>query len=113
MDGHCWTGGSTCPNTPGWPISAAVARPGVPEQAAFATKPALAAEMTADALDTGLTVRGVSGDEVYGHDPRLRALLEHRRIGYVPAIAGNRRVNLERIDRSAAASAAGVADRHW
>ncbi|MET8340966.1 hypothetical protein ABZV22_45300 [Streptosporangium canum] len=71
---------------------------------------ALAAEMIADALDAGLTARWVNGDEVYGQDPRLRALPEHRRIGYVLAIAGNRRVNLEGIDRSVAA---GVADRHW
>ncbi|MFB9629995.1 IS701 family transposase [Nonomuraea helvata] len=89
------------------------AKAGVPEQTAFATKPALAAEMIADALDAGLSARWVSGDEVYGQDPRLRGLLEQRRIGYVLAIAGNRRVNLDGIDRSAADIAAGVADRHW
>ncbi|SDK62492.1 SRSO17 transposase [Nonomuraea maritima] len=89
------------------------AQAGVPEEAAFATKPALAAEMIAAALDTGLSARWVSGDEVYGQDPRLRALLERRRVGYVLAIAGNRRVNLAGLDRSAAGVAAGVADRHW
>lgn len=86
---------------------------GVPEQATFATKPALAAEMIADALDAGLSARWVSGDEVYGQDPRLRTLLEQRRIGYVLAIAGNRRVNLEGADRSVADITADVADRHW
>lgn len=89
------------------------AKAGVPEQAAFATKPALAAEMIDAALDTGLPTRWVSGDEVYGQDPRLRALLEQRGVGYVLAIAGNRRVNLDGTDRSAAGIAADVADRHW
>nr|WP_158578970.1 transposase [Spongiactinospora rosea] len=41
---------------------------GVPEQVTFATKPASAAEMIADVLDTGLTTQWVSGDEVYGHN---------------------------------------------
>ncbi len=89
------------------------AEAGVPEQATFATKPALAAEMIAAALDAGLAARWVSGDEVYGQDPRLRALLERRHVGYVLAIAGNRRVNLDGADRSAADIAADVADRHW
>ncbi|MDF5754611.1 IS701 family transposase [Spongiactinospora sp. TRM90649] len=86
---------------------------GVPAQTTFATKPALAAEMVADALDAGLAARWVSGDEVYGQDPRLRAMLERRRIGYVLAIAGNLRVGLEGIDRDVADIATGVADRHW
>jgi SRSO17 transposase len=55
----------------------------------------------------------VSGDEVYGQDPRLRAALETRRIGYVLAIAANRRVDLEGVQASAAEVAARVADRHW
>ncbi|MEV4524563.1 hypothetical protein [Streptosporangium sp. NPDC049304] len=40
----------------------------------IAAKPALAAEMIADAPDAGLSARWVSGDEVYGQDPRLRTL---------------------------------------
>jgi SRSO17 transposase len=69
--------------------------------------------MIADVLDAGLSARWVSGDDVYGQDPRLRALLERRRIGYVLAIAGNRRVNLDGVDHSAADIATSVADRHW
>src|SRR4051794_5366543 len=34
----------------------------------------------------------VTGDEVYGADPRLAGCLEGRSIGYVLAIAGNRRL---------------------
>ena len=59
---------------------------GVPEQATFATKPALAAEMIVDALDAGLSARWVSGDEVYGQDPRLRALSNGFPISFVSVI---------------------------
>ncbi|WP_435810439.1 transposase, partial [Streptosporangium canum] len=65
---------------------------GVPEQAVFATKPALAAQMIAAALEIGIEASWVTGDEVYGQAPRLRRLLEEREVGYVLAIAGNRRV---------------------
>ncbi|WP_344982567.1 transposase, partial [Nonomuraea soli] len=80
---------------------------GVPEGAAFATKPALAAAMIDAALDAGLPAQWVSGDEVSGQAPRLRGLLEQRGISYVLAIAGNRRVNLGGTDRSAAADGPG------
>jgi SRSO17 transposase len=64
---------------------------GVPAEVAFATKPTLARVMLVRALDAGLPA-GVAGDEVYGADPDLRAELEARRVGYVLAIAGNRRL---------------------
>ncbi|MGP3966025.1 IS701 family transposase [Nonomuraea sp. 3N208] len=86
---------------------------GVPDEIAFATKPALATQMILAALDAGVPASWVTGDEVYGQDPRLRAALEARRIGYVLAIAGNRRVDLEGVQVSAAEVAARVADRHW
>jgi SRSO17 transposase len=60
---------------------------GVPDDAAFATKPALAREMIARALDAGTPAAWVAGDEVYGNDPRLRADLHTRQIGYVLAVA--------------------------
>ena len=53
----------------------------------FATKPALANVMITRALDAGIGVRWVTGDEVYGGDPTLRRSLEERGIGYVLAIA--------------------------
>jgi SRSO17 transposase len=86
---------------------------GVPDEVGFATKPALATAMVLAALEAGVPARWVSGDEVYGQDPRLRAALEQRRTGYVLAIAGNRRVELEGVQVSAAEVAARVADRHW
>src|SRR3954462_2327758 len=64
---------------------------GVPADVGFATKPALATAMLTRALDAGVPAAWVTGDEVYGADPDLRAALEARRIGYVLAIAGNRR----------------------
>ena len=60
---------------------------GVPDQVGFATKPALATRMVTRALDAGVPAAWVTGDEVYGADPRLRAALEARSIGYVLAVA--------------------------
>jgi len=60
---------------------------GIPEGTAFATKPALARRMLARALDAGVPTSWVTGDEVYGADPGLRADLEARRTGYVLAVA--------------------------
>src|SRR5690348_15876933 len=59
---------------------------GVPADTAFATKPALAQEMIGRALDAGTPAGWVTGDEVYGQDPRLRAELARRGLGYVLAI---------------------------
>jgi len=65
---------------------------GVPDEVAFATKPALARQMIARALDAGVPACWVTGDEVYGADPSLRGELEARRIGYVLAVGSDRRV---------------------
>jgi SRSO17 transposase len=60
---------------------------GVPAQVGFATKPALATRMVTRALDAGVPAAWVTGDEVYGACPRLRACLEARGIGEVLAVA--------------------------
>ncbi len=65
---------------------------GIPEGTAFATKPKLARAMISRALDAGTPAAWVTGDEVYGADPGLRADLERRRIGYVLAVAATHRV---------------------
>jgi SRSO17 transposase len=65
---------------------------GVPDQVGFATKPALASQMLARTLDAGVPAAWVTGDEVYGADPALRAGLEARGIGYVVAVACDHRV---------------------
>lgn len=65
---------------------------GVPDQVGFATKPTLARQMIAAALHAEIPFAWVTGDEVYGADPGLRADLEHWRIGYALAVGCDRRV---------------------
>ncbi|WUX26822.1 IS701 family transposase [Streptomyces sp. NBC_01438] len=84
-------------------------RAGVPDQAQFATKPTLAGQMIAAALDAGISASWVTGDEAYGQDPHLRALLESRGIGYVLAVACSARVRINQGRTAARADA--VADR--
>lgn len=60
---------------------------GIPQGTAFATKPALAKEMIGRALDAGTPAGWVAADEVYGQDPKLRAELARRGLGYVLAVA--------------------------
>jgi SRSO17 transposase len=59
---------------------------GVPEAAEFRTKPQLARGMLERALAAGVPARGVTGDEVYGGDVRLRVWLEEHRLPHVLAI---------------------------
>jgi SRSO17 transposase len=83
---------------------------GIPEQVRFATKPALASAMLTRALDAGIPAAWVTGDEVYGNSPQLRAALEARGIGYVLAVACDHRVSgTDRAD----ALAARVPARAW
>ncbi|MFE3061001.1 transposase, partial [Nocardia sp. NPDC059236] len=65
---------------------------GVPDEVGFSTKPALAKRLIIDALDAGVPAPSVTGDEVYGGDPKLRSALETRSTGYVFAVACDHRV---------------------
>ena len=65
------------------------AKTGVPAEVAVATKPALAREMIAAALDTGMPCAFVLADAVYGSDSGLRRMLEERGQNYVLAVRGN------------------------
>src|SRR3954469_6215897 len=67
----------------------------VPEGIPFLTKPEIAREMIARALDAGVPCAWVLGDEVYGADRRLRAMLEERGRPYVLAIRSNDRLDAE------------------
>ncbi|MGW5126807.1 IS701 family transposase [Streptomyces sp. NPDC004069] len=60
---------------------------GLGEDTVFATKPELARTMIERFLDAGHYVGWVTGDEVYGGNPKLRTALEERGIGYVLAVA--------------------------
>jgi hypothetical protein len=66
---------------------------GLPGKTAFATKPARARRMIGRTLDAGTPAAWVTGDEVYGADPGLRADLERRQIGYVLAVAASCQVS--------------------
>jgi SRSO17 transposase len=66
---------------------------GIPnEHRGFATKPTLAQALIARAVEAKIPAGWVAGDEVYGADPRLRADVRTHGLGYVLAIAANRRV---------------------
>ncbi len=67
-------------------------RAGVPADVEFATKPALAQQMIASALDAAVPARFVAGDQVYGNDSKLRTALQQRGVGYVLAVACDHRV---------------------
>lgn len=58
----------------------------VPADVRFATKPQLAKELVLRALESGLPVAWVTGDEVYGGDYHLRAALEARQQSYALTI---------------------------
>lgn len=61
----------------------------VPDDALFATKPAMAREMVARILDEGAPCAFVLADALYGSDYQFRRMLEQRRQAYVLAIRSN------------------------
>ena len=66
---------------------------GIPQhKRGFATKPTLARQLIDRAVAADVPAGWVAGDEVYGADPRLRAAVRGHGLGYVLAIAANRRV---------------------
>src|ERR1700712_3001135 len=79
----------------GW-AKDAVRRQGavVPETVAFQTKPAIAAEMIAAALDAGAPCAFVLADALYGADSRIRRMLEARQQPYVLATRSNHALRL-------------------
>ena len=64
----------------------------VPEDVAFATKPAMARAMVTRLLDAGLPCAWVLADALYGSDYRLRRMLEDRGQAYVLAVRGNQSI---------------------
>ena len=90
-----------------------LAEAGVPDDIAFATKPALAAGMLRRVLRADVPARWVAGDEVYGNDPVLRAECEAHRIGYVLAIGRDRRVRTPAGSVRADTLAASLPRRAW
>jgi SRSO17 transposase len=60
---------------------------GIPADAGFATKPALAQKMIGRAAAAGVPFAWVTADEVYGDNGPLRAWLEGRQIAHVLAVS--------------------------
>jgi len=66
---------------------------GIPtDRRGFATKPTLATALIDRAIEAHVPAAWMAGDEVYGADPRLRAAIRGHGLGYVLAVAANRRV---------------------
>lgn len=65
---------------------------GVPADIEFATKAQLACALVDRFFDAGGTAAGLTGDEVYGDAPELRANCERRGLPYVLAIGCHRRL---------------------
>lgn len=59
------------------------ATPSADDEFAFKTKPELAVEILTDLRDAGVLPPWVTGDEVYGQNPALRAFCENNNVGYV------------------------------
>jgi SRSO17 transposase len=86
---------------------------GIPAQVGFATKPALATRMLGRGLDAGVPAAWVTGDEVDGACPGLRAELEARQVGYVLAVACDRPVRIGAGTQRADALLTRVPARAW
>jgi SRSO17 transposase len=86
---------------------------GLPTQVGFATKPKLATAMICRALEAGVPAGWVTGDEVYGANPGLRAELEARQIGYVLAVACDHPVGFGGTTQRADALLRQVPARAW
>ncbi len=65
---------------------------GIPDNQAFATKPALARQMLSRTFDAGVVLAWVTGDSVYGDDRVLRGWLEERKQAYVLAVSSDETV---------------------
>lgn len=93
------------------------AEAGIPDDITFQTKPELAQQMLARALQADVPAAWVTGDEVYGGARRLRLWLEAAQQPFVLAIKRSEPVWVlsERgpLERSAADIAAGIAPDAW
>ncbi len=77
---------------------------------AFVTKPQIACELIAAALDAGTPCAWVLADSLYGSDSRLRRMLEARRQPYVLAVRSNHVLRLLTADGLLQTDPAGLAD---
>lgn len=73
---------------------------GIPDERAFATKPALAVEMLERTRAAGVVLTWVTGDSIYGDDRTLRGWLEQQQQAYVLAVSGKEHVWLAQRQQS-------------
>ena len=86
---------------------------GIPDDRAFATKPALARQMLQRAFDAGVALAYVTGDSVYGDDYALRTWLEERQQPYVLARSCNEYVWIGHEQRTIASILAELPQEGW
>jgi SRSO17 transposase len=86
---------------------------GVPDERAFATKPALARQMLQRSFDAGVSLAYVAGDSVYGDDYELRIWLEERKQAYVLARSCDESVWIGVQQRTIAAVLAELEEQDW
>src|SRR6266496_4751338 len=88
-------------------------RAGIPDDRAFATKPALAQQMLLRTFDAGVVLAWVSGDSVYGDDRSLRGWLEQRKQAYVLAVSSNETVWINQVQQQIKAIVAALPNAGW
>lgn len=84
---------------------------GIGDEVEFATKPELAIAMLTRTLDGGVPAQWLTGDEVYGQHPGLRAFAAQRGLSYVLAVPSNQWVWTTGPQGPVQAHAKTVADR--
>ena len=82
----------------------------VPDAVAFATKPRIACELIAAALDAGVPCAWMLADALYGSDLRLRRMLEERGQPYVLAVRSNHTLRMVTVDGFLQTDPAAMAD---
>jgi SRSO17 transposase len=86
----------------------------VPEDQRFMTKPEIARDLIAAALEAGIPCAYVLADALYGSDKSLRVMLEQREQPHVLAVRSNERLMAGSFHTRAAAEIAdGVAPGDW
>jgi SRSO17 transposase len=88
-------------------------RAGIPDDRAFATKPALAQQMLARTFDAAVQLAWVTGDSVYGDDRALRHWLEERCQAYVLAVSGKDTVWIAQVQQSVTTIVTDLPDDGW
>jgi SRSO17 transposase len=88
-------------------------RAGIPDERAFATKPALAQQMLQRNFEAGVKLAWVTGDSIYGDDRVLRQRLESRNQPFVLAVSGKEAVWMDSQQRQVKTVLTGLPADGW